>query len=554
MMESFPALVVSRAIRFGVGLAVAAAAILRAETATFNLTSATIREVDAASDAGALNAEKLTRLFLNRIDAYEKAGPKLHAIITLNPKVIDEARALDTERAATGPRGLLHGIPVLIKDNIDVAGLPTTAGSYTLRNSIAVSDSEQVRRLRAAGCVILGKTNMSEFASGAAVSTLGGQMLNPHALDHTPRGSSGGSGVSVAAGFAMFALGTDTGGSIRRPSTATGIVGLKPTYGLVGRGGIIPLALSLDTVGPMARHVADVAVALNVMAGPDPRDPATADAAARRATDYTAGLTPDALKGARFGLLRDWMKRDAGVDAVVETAVAVLRNQGAEVVDITVPRYVLGLASGLYDAIHDPEFRAQIEAYLAGLPRRVPDTPRTIADIVRLTEAITGPTPEGWVPNPNRLATLKRQARAGRLQDTPYLAALNEGREIVRDNLTWLLSRERLDAFIVPTSSTPPGLIAEETTRVAPRPAPILPSSVDQLSNITGWPDLVVPAGFTSNPALPVGLSFIGPAFSEARLLGYGHAFELALPARRLPVFTPVLPGETFTYERSPRR
>lgn len=552
-MKPFSVFVMTRPIRLGASLAVAASLILQAEAATFNLTSASIGEVNAAFSAGALSAEKLTRLCLNRIDVYEKAGPKLHAIITLNPNALKEARALDEERKARGPRGPLHGIPVLLKDNIDAADLPTTGGFYALRDSIPARDSEQARRLRAAGCVILGKTNLSEFASGAALSTLGGQILNPHALDHTPRGSSGGSAVSVAAGFSLFALGTDTGGSIRRPSSATGIVGLKPTYGLNGRGGIMPLALSLDTVGPMARHVADVAAALNVMAGPDPRDPATQDAATQQAVgkcpaDYTAGLKPDALKGARFGLLRDWMRADPGVDAVVETAVAVLRNQGAEVVDIAIPRYVLGLSSGLYEAIHDTEFHYQIEDYLAALPRK--DLPKTMADIVSLTEKITEPTPEGWVPNQNRLASLKRQARSGTLHDIPYLDALNEGRKIIRDNLTWIMSREQLDAFIAPTSSSPPGVVKPVAgSETASLSAPTGTGSVDQVSNITGWPDLVVPAGFTSDPALPVGLSFIGPAFSEGRLLGYGYAFEIALPARRLPVHTPILPGEVFDYE-----
>jgi len=529
-------------VRYVLALIAVPLAQVRAEPVTFNLTSATIRDVNSAFAAGVLTAEKLTRLHLDRIEAYEKNGPHLHAIITLNPRALDEARALDVERTAKGPRGPLHGIPVLLKDNIDVAGLPTTAGFYGLRNSIAPHDSEQVRRLRAAGCIMLGKTNMSEFASGAAISTLGGEMLNPHALDRTPRGSSGGSGVSVAAGFAMFALGTDTGGSIRRPASATGIVGLKPTYGLNGRTGIIPLALSMDTVGPMAHHVEDVAVVLNVMAGTDLNDSATRDTDANRAVDYTAGLSADALRGARFGLLRDWMGMDPGVDAVIDTAVAVLRSQGAEVVDIRLPRYVLGVGAGLYDAIHDPEFRHQIAVYLSTLPGE--GIPRAIQDIVRLMESITAPTPEGWVPNPNRLVSLRRQANAGSLQDTPYQNALNEGRKIVRDNLAWVMSQHRLDAFIVPTSSRLPELI-----KAKDKPVPGIAGSVDQFSNISGWPDLVVPAGFTGTPPMPVTLSFIGPAFSEARLLGYGYAFEIALPARRLPLHTPRLQGETFTYE-----
>ncbi|GAB1489067.1 amidase [Opitutaceae bacterium] len=527
------------------GIAVFSSA-TRAEVVTFDLTSASISDVNAAFDAGALTSEQLTQLYLNRIYAYERSGPKLHAIITLNPDALNQARMLDEERRTKGPRGPLHGIPVLLKDNIDTVDLPTSGGFYGLRDSIPAQDAEQTRRLREAGCVILGKTNLSEFASGAAISTLGGQILNPHAIDRSPSGSSGGSAVSVAAGFAMFALGTDTGGSIRGPSAATGIVGLKPTLGLNGRGGIIPLALSLDTVGPMARHVADVAVALNVMAGPDPRDPATQEGAGMRAADYTAGLKSDALKGVRLGLLRDWMKFDPGVDAVIETAVAVLRNQGAEVVDVEIPRYVLGLSSGLYEMIRDTEFRYQVEEYLATLPRK--DTPKTLSEIVKLTEKITAPTPEGWVPNANRLATLRKQEKAGTLQDTPYATAVTDGRKIVRDNLTWIMQKEKLDAFIVPTNSRPVPLIKGEQMPMPSR-APTVTGSVAQVSNLTGWPDLIVPAGFTSDPLLPVTLSFVGPAFSEARLLAYGYAFERALPVRRLPAQTPPLPGEKFDYE-----
>lgn len=207
---------------------------------------------------------------------------------------MDEARSLDAERKAKGPRGPLHGIPVLLKANIETVGLPATAGFHGLHHSMPTADAEQTKRFRAAGCVILGLTNMSEFATGPAISTLGGQMHNPQALDRTPAGSSGGNGAAIAAGFAAFALGTDTGGSIRGPSAVNGIVGLKPTFGLAGRGGIIPLALSLDTVGPMARHVADLATVLNVMVGPDPRD---STVVVRSPVDYTTALKSSALNG-----------------------------------------------------------------------------------------------------------------------------------------------------------------------------------------------------------------------------------------------------------------
>ena len=527
--------------RLLLGLLILASGGLRA--ATFDLTSASVAEINAAFEAGALTSERLTQLYLARIEAYDKKGPSLRAVLALNPHALDEARALDAERKAKGPRGPLHGIPILLKDNIDMVGLPTTAGFYALRDAMPAEDAEQTRRLRAAGCVIIGKANMSEFASGAALSTLGGQMLNPHALDRSPSGSSGGSGAGIAAGFAVFALGTDTGGSIRGPSSANGIAGLKPTMGLTGRGGIIPLSLSLDTVGPMARNVADLAAALTVMAGPDPRDPATKEAPTT-SINYTDALKPGALKGARLGLLRDYMKGDPGVDAIIETAVAVLRSQGAEVVEITLPRFVIGLNSGLYLAIRDPEFRFQIEDYLGSLPRE--DLPKTHAQLIELADKIKDPTPEGWVRNQNRLDAYKREAKAGTLEDGPYQSALRDGAKIVRDNLEWFIAKEKLDAFIAPTSIRPAGLIKAPPEGTAS--AGSTNGSATHLANITGWPDLIVPAGLTSNPRLPVALSFIGPAFSEARLLALGYAFEQALPVRTLPSTTPRLEGEKFEY------
>ncbi|MCX6952796.1 MAG: amidase family protein, partial [Verrucomicrobia bacterium] len=357
-----------------------------------------------------------------------------------------------------------------------------------------------------------------------------------------PSGSSGGTGAGIAAGFAVFGLGTDTGGSIRGPSSVNGIAGLKPTLGLNGRGGIIPLSLALDTVGPMARHVADLAAALNVMAGPDPRDAITKENAGHIPPDYTAALKADSLKGARLGLLRDYMKQDAGVDAVVESAVAILRAKGATVVDIKLPQFVLGISSGLYLAIRDPEFKYQVEDYLATLPRK--DLPKTHEQIIALSEKITEPTKEGWVPNKNRLDAYKREKKAGTLTDQPYLSAVTDGRKIMRENLTWFLTKEKLDAFLVPTSARPPRLIKDEGAPFPPSPG----GGTSILANITGWPDLIVPAGFTSDPALPVGLSFIGPAWSEPRLLALGYAFEQAHPVRNLPVTTPALSGEMIEY------
>jgi amidase len=539
-------------------LAAALVGATAARAASVALTDATIVELQAAMQSGSLTAEKLTQMFLARIDAYEKSGPRLHAIITLNPKALDEARALDAERKAGKVRGPLHGIPIVLKDIIDTADLPTTGGFYGLRDSIPPQDAEQTKRLRAAGCIILAKANLSEFASAGSVSTLGGVMKNPHALDRSPSGSSGGTGAGIAAGFAVFGLGTDTGGSIRGPSSACGIVGLKPTLGLNGRGGIMPLALSLDTVGPMARNVADIAAALNVMAGLDPRDPATKANEGKIPADYTAGLKPDALKGARLGLMRDFMKSDPAVDAVIETAVAVLRKQGATIVEVKLPRYVLAMNADIYETLRETEFHVQIEEYLSTLPRK--DLPKKLSDIVAMSEKVAT-SEEGWEPNRGRLETMKKSVKAGKFDDEPYRSAVNEGRKMIRENLEAIVAKEKLDAFITPTSGRPAGLTSADGAgggggaaggaaggATAGGAAGGGGGGHSRIINLAGWPDLIVPAGVTSDPVLPVTMSFIGPAFSEARLLALGYAFEQALPARVLPAKTPALAGETITY------
>src|SRR5262245_37806962 len=287
---------------------------------TIDLDSATIADINAAFKAGTLTAEGLVQLCLARIRSYDREGPSVHPVMTLNPKAIEIARELDAERRAKGPRSALHGIPVVLKDNYNTADLPTTGGSVLLEGSIPPSDAFVVKRLRDAGAIILAKVNMSEFASAGAYSSLGGQSRNPHDLARSPAGSSGGTGVAIAAGYAPLGMGTDTGGSIRGPSTANGIVGLKPTHGLLSRSGIIPLALSFDTGGPMARNVYDVAAALGVLTGIDPEDAATKKSEGRFDTDYTKFLKPGALSGARLGVARDFMGQDQDVDWAVESA------------------------------------------------------------------------------------------------------------------------------------------------------------------------------------------------------------------------------------------
>ena len=326
------------------------------------LENATIADFNAAFNAGTLTSEKLTALFLARINAYDRRGPSLHAMIAVNPKALDTARALDAERKSKGPRSQLHGIPVVLKDNFDTMDMPTTGGSVLLEGSIPPDDAFLVRKLRAAGVVIIGKANLSEFASGGAYSSLGGHTLNPHDPTRSPSGSSGGTGVAVAAAYAVVGLGTDTGGSVRGPSAANGVVGLKPTHGLLSRDGIIPLALTFDTAGPMARSVSDVAAVLGVMTGVDSADAATSKSEGRFETDYTKYLTADALKGARIGVARDFVGNDQDVDWVFEAALESIRRAGATVVDVRYPNWLLTAKDEFYNAIRRPEFTVQVGA------------------------------------------------------------------------------------------------------------------------------------------------------------------------------------------------
>lgn len=498
------------------------------------LSSATVADLGAAFDAGTLSAERLVGLFLARIAAYDQEGPALNTVLWLNERALDEARALDAERVARGPRSPLHGIPVVLKDNVDTADMPTTAGSVLLAGSIPPDDAFLVRKLRDAGAIILAKVNMSEFASGVTMSSVGGYIRNPHDVARTPSGSSGGTGAAVAAWLAQLGVGTDTGGSVRGPSTSNGIVGLKPTHGLVSRDGIVPLSLTFDTAGPMARSVHDVAAMLSVMAGLDPADEATAKGAGRIPDDYTAALDADALRGARVGLARQFMGADEEVDWIVQSAVQAMRDAGATVVEVELPPWLLEARADWYTTIRWRDFRAQIPDYLATLRDGYP---RTLAELVERSRAVVSTTPEGAVPNPTRWALFEQEEASGSQTDPEYVAVRDFGLPMAQRLVEGLMAGERLDAILYPTSPTRPGLVDGGGGGGG---AP----SATNLANLTGFPDLIVPAGFTSD-RLPVGISLLGPAFSEARLLGLGYAFEQATRARRDPVTTPALPGET---------
>jgi amidase len=503
-----------------------------------------------------VTSAQLVALYLKRIDAYDKKGPAINAVITLNPHALDEAKALDAERKAGKVRGPLHGVPVVLKDNYDTFDLPTTAGSQLLAGSLPPTDAFVVKKLRDAGAVIVAKLNLSEFAgSGGSVSgatdpavlkagrvpngfsSMGLQTHNPHDLTRGPSGSSGGTGAAIAAGFAQFGMGTDTGGSVRGPSSANGIVGLKPTVGLLSRNGIVPLALSFDTGGPMTRSVYDIAVALNVMTGVDPGDAATAKSQGHIEADYTKFLKLGALKGARIGIARDFMGKDAGTDAVIEQSIATLKKLGAVVVDpIKYPEYLLSSKQPIYNLLVASEFKAQLTDYLHTLK---PGYPKNFDEIVAMAN-----NPATGYRSPEKAYALKYTAsEALNLDDPQYLALKNDMLAASRAGIAAIFTKYKLDAILYPTSPTPATLI---TPKEEPKPG-AGGSSATSFANETGQPDLIVPAGMTRD-GLPVTISFFGPAWSEPKLLGYGYDFEQATKAIRQPKFTPALAGDTIIY------
>ena len=493
------------------------------------LSNATVADLNRAFEAGTLTSEALVQRYLARVEAYDQAGPGLNSVLWLNPEALETARALDEERRERGPRSPLHGVPVVLKDNVDTRDMPTTAGSRFLAGSIPPEDAFIVRKLREAGAIILIKANMSEFASAAPMSSVSGPMRNPHDLTRTPSGSSGGTGVAIAASLAQLGIGTDTGGSVRGPSASNGIAGLKPTHGLLSRSGIVPLALTFDTAGPMARSVYDLAVMLGVMTGVDPTDPATEKSRGLHDIDYTGYLDPQALRGARIGLARDFMGFDDQVDWIVEAAVEVMRARGATVVDVRYPRWFLEAKGEWYTTIRWPEFPEQLEVYLAGLEAGYP---RTVEEMLASSYTLTGD--DNGFPNPQRWSLFRQEMDAPDLSDFRYQAMLEHGLPMARQLVEGILAAEELDAIIYPTSPTRPALLAGGGSGAI---------SATNIANLTGFPDLIVPAGFTGD-GLPVALSFMGPAFSEPRLLGLGFAFEQATRVRRNPVHTPALPGE----------
>jgi amidase len=478
---------------------------------------ATVANLGSALSAGTMSAAELTDFYLGRI---ERLNTGLRAVIAVNPDAVGEALASDARRAAGTSRGALDGIPVLIKDNVSARGLPATAGSPALLRAEG-SDAFLVGRLRAAGAVILGKANLSEWAnfrsrpSSSGLSTLGGQTVNPHGAGRSPSGSSSGSAVTVAAGLAPLAVGTETDGSIVSPAGVCGVVGIKPTLGLVSRSGIVPISAAQDTAGPMARSVADAAVLLTAISGPDAADPATEDAAGN-ATDYTAFLDPGALAGARLGVWRAGSAlADGATVAILDAAVAVLRNQGAVVVDPVEIADIDKLADPEFTALTH-EFKHDINAYLAGLGGEHPE------DLAGLVDFNNRNAAEVLAHFGQELFEAA-QGTSGSLTDPGYAEARSAATQIARDGLDGALAEHRLAAVVALTGH--PAWLTDHVLGDYHGWGTSGPAAV------SGYPSVAVPAGLVRG--LPVGISLIGPRWSEPRLIALAHAFELArAPAR----------------------
>jgi amidase len=499
--------------------------------------SSSVSELRQAMADGRITATALTRYCLDRI---ETLNPALHAVITVSPDALTEAGASDQALASGAPRGPLEGIPVLIKDNVQVAGLPTTAGSPALLPARA-GDAFIVSRLRAAGAVILAKANLSEWAnfrsthSSSGWSTVGGQTANPYALDRSPSGSSSGSAAGVAAGLAPLAVGTETDGSIVSPASACGVVGIKPTAGLVSRTGIVPLSPVQDTAGPMARSVADAAAMLSVLAAADPLDPA-ADAPdhyterSRLPLDYTQFLDPLALEGARIGVWRSASAdADAATAAVLEAAVRQLHALGAKLTDPVDLPDVDKITQPEFGAL-EYEFKYGINAYLrhlTGLDGDASGVPRSLAGLIEFNERNAGQVLSRFGQEIFQAA----EATSGDLADPGYLEMRGAASSLAACALETPVAEHRLDA-IVSLTANPAWLtdyvLGDHFVFGTSRPAAV-----------AGWPAISVPFGHVSG--LPVGVTFVGPRWSEPRLIALAHAFERATQARVPPPLRPTL-------------
>jgi amidase len=493
----------------------------------FELDETTIAAFQQSMKSGKLTSHSITEKYLHRIEELDRRGPSLHSVIEVNPDALAIASKLDRERKAKGPRGPLHGIPVLVKDNIGTADrMTTTAGSYALEGSIPPQDSFVAAQLRKAGAIILGKANLSEWAnfrsshSTSGWSGRGGQARNPYALDRNPCGSSSGSGVAVSGNLCPVALGTETNGSIVCPSSTNGIVGIKPTVGLVSRSGVVPISHTQDTAGPMGRTVADAAAVLGAMTGVDPRDKATLASRGKSLTDYTRFLDANGLKGARIGVVRQLFGYNRFVDKLADAAIAAMKDQGAVIVDPAKIETLKQMGRGEFTVLLY-EFKADLNAYLASLGTKAPV--HTLKAIIEFNKKHV----REEMPYFGQDIFIKAEAK-GPLSSPEYQKALAKCRTLSRDKgIDATMENYKLDALVAPTGSpawTTDLVDGDHDTGGSSGPAAI-----------AGYPHVTVPAGYVFG--LPVGISFFGRAWSEPTLIKLAYSFEQATKFRKSPKF-----------------
>jgi amidase len=501
------------------------------EIEPFELDELTITDLQAGMKARRFSARSLVEKYSRRIEEIDKHGPAINSVIELNPDALSIADQLDQERKAKGPRSPLHGVPVLIKDNIDTADrMMTTAGSLALVGSRPAKDSFVAEKLRAAGAVILGKTNLSEWAnirsshSTSGWSGRGGLTKNPYALDRNPCGSSSGSGAGVSANLCAAAIGTETDGSIVCPSSSNGIAGIKPTVGLVSRSGIIPISHSQDGAGPMCRTVLDAAIMLGALTGVDPRDSATANSQGKSATDYAQFCNPAGLKGARIGVARKYFGFNDAVDALMEQSLDVMRKQGATVID---PADIETL--GKFDKsellVFMYELKADLNSYLAALGPNAPV--KTLKDIIDFNER----NRHKEMPYFAQDLFLKAEAK-GPLTEKAYLDALENNHQLARtEGIDATMDKFHLDAIVAPTGG--PAWLTDLVN------GDHVAGGSSNAAAVAGYPNINVTAGFISG--LPIGISFFGRAWSEPTLIRLAYSFEQATKARQAPRFLPTI-------------
>jgi amidase len=502
-----------------------------ADIPSFELDETTITDLQEAMKSGKYSARSLVEKYLARIDQIDKQGPAINAVIELNPDVLAIADGLDKERKDKGVRGPLHGIPVLIKDNIDTGDkMMTTAGSLALLGSKPSKDAAVAQKLREAGAIILGKTNLSEWAnirsdhSTSGWSGRGGQTKNPYALDRNPCGSSSGSGAAVSANLCVAAIGTETNGSIVCPSSSNGLVGIKPTVGLVSRTGIIPISHSQDGAGPMCRTVRDAAMVLGALTGIDEQDAATSDSREHSYTDYTQFLKEDGLRGARIGVVRKTFGFSEKVDKIMEDALDTLKKQGAVLID-PAPIETAGKFGDSELTVLLYELKADLNAYLARLGPNAPV--KTLQDIIDFNER----NREKEMPYFGQDTFLKAQEK-GPLTTQEYVDALAKNHQLARkEGIDATMDKNNLDALIGPTGG--PAWLTDHINGDS------FSGGSSGAAAVAGYPNITVPAGFTNG--LPVGISFFGRAWSEPVLIRLAYAFEQATRVRKSPTFLPTV-------------